>query len=63
MESNLRRALAISAGDPWVLVSSGIAIGLYIVTILFLVAAVVIAVRKRHVSPAETAGPEELLAD
>jgi putative tricarboxylic transport membrane protein len=52
MESNLRRALSISAGDPAILVSSGISIGFYIASAAFLALAVWMALRRR-----KTAGP------
>ena len=48
MESNMRRALSISAGDPWIFVSSGISIGLLLATFCFLVLAVALAFRKRR---------------
>ena len=48
MEANLRRALAISNGDPAILVSSGISIGLYMLVAFFLALAVFFAVRKRR---------------
>ena len=54
MEANMRRALSISAGDPTIFVSSGIAIGLLVATICFLCLAVVLALRKRRAAaPAE----------
>ena len=56
MESSLRRAMAISAGDPAILVSGGISIGLYIATAGFLIAAVWVAVRRRR----RNARPTEL---
>ncbi|ORE93506.1 hypothetical protein ATO13_12551 [Stappia sp. 22II-S9-Z10] len=45
MEDNLRRALSISGGDPWILVHSPISIGLYIATAALLVIAFVFAER------------------
>ncbi len=61
MEANLRRALAISNGDPAILVSSGISIGLYILVAFFLALAVFFAVRKRRA--ARVAEDEVRLAD
>ena len=54
MESNMRRALSISAGDWSIFVSSGISIGLHLATLCFLTLAVVLAFRKRRATaPAE----------
>ncbi|HEY9568784.1 MAG TPA: tripartite tricarboxylate transporter permease, partial [Thalassobaculum sp.] len=46
LEINLRRALSISAGDWSVLVSSNLAIGLWIAGALMLVATVVLEIRR-----------------
>ena len=48
MEANLRRALSISNGDPTILVSSGISIGLYVLVAFFLGIAVFFSFRKRR---------------
>jgi putative tricarboxylic transport membrane protein len=55
MELNLRRALSLSGGDWGILISSWIAIGIYIATAALLAIAVVVAVRKRRSArPAQT---------
>ena len=46
MEQSFRRALAISGGDPTVLVRSPIAVGLYVATALLLILAAVLARRR-----------------
>lgn len=51
MENNLRRALAISGGDFMILVESPIAIGLYAVTGMMLVAAFALSGRRRDAGP------------
>ncbi|MCB8836578.1 tripartite tricarboxylate transporter permease [Aurantimonas sp. VKM B-3413] len=62
MEANMRRALAISAGDPWVFVESWISIVLYAATFLFLGLAVFFALRKRRSKP-PVVDPEAAMAD
>lgn len=47
-ENSLRRAMSISAGDPAILVSSGISVGLYIATAGFLIAALWMAISQRR---------------
>lgn len=47
-ERNLRRALVISGGDPAILVSSGIAIGLYIACAAFLILSFWMGLRARR---------------
>ena len=61
MEANLRRALAISNGDPAILISSGISIGLYVLVAFFLGLAVFFAFRKRRA--ARMAQDEMRIAD
>jgi putative tricarboxylic transport membrane protein len=63
MESNMRRALAISAGDPWIFVSSNISIGLYIATAFFLAAAIYMAIRNRPLIEAPRDDGGELTTD
>ncbi|MYZ49996.1 tripartite tricarboxylate transporter permease [Propylenella binzhouense] len=53
MESNFRRALSISGGDYAILFQSGIAIGLYVLTLLFLALAVFLGMRERRPPGAE----------
>lgn len=48
MESNLRRALSISGGDPTILFQSSISIGFYIASAAFLAIAVWMAIRQRR---------------
>jgi putative tricarboxylic transport membrane protein len=52
MENNLRRALSISGGDPSILVTSPIAVGLYSVTFMVLAAAFYIAFNTRRAARA-----------
>ena len=63
MESNLRRALAISGGDPSILVQSGISIGLYIACAGFLILAVWMAARERRARRSLMEHPEEYVED
>ncbi len=63
MEANLRRALSISGGDPWVLVDSWISIGFYVASAAFLLLAVWIAVRQRRAELATAGHPEDYVGD
>ncbi|HET7410781.1 MAG TPA: tripartite tricarboxylate transporter permease [Paracoccaceae bacterium] len=63
MEANLRRALSISGGDPSILVSSGITIGLYIACAVFLVVAVWMGVRQHRAGRSVSHHPEEYVGD
>ncbi len=63
MESNMRRALAISAGDPWIFVSSNISIGLYVATAFFLAAAIYMAIRNRPLIETPREDESELVPD
>lgn len=51
METNLRRALSISGGDYSILFASNITLVLYAITAVFLVVAVVYAMRRRRRTP------------
>lgn len=63
MESNLRRALSISGGDPAILVSSGISVGFYIASAAFLVLAVWMGVRQARAQRMTAGRPEEAIGD
>ena len=56
MENNLRRALSISGGDPLILITSPIAVGLYAVTFLVLAAAFYLSFSNRHAQRAAADG-------
>jgi len=58
MEFNLRRAMAISAGDWSILVSSPIAIGIYVFAVSLLVAGFVFTLLSRRASKAEIAAAD-----
>jgi putative tricarboxylic transport membrane protein len=53
MERNLRRAMSISDGDWSILIASPISVGLYIVTVAFLMLSVWLAVRDHRQTKSE----------
>jgi putative tricarboxylic transport membrane protein len=63
MENSLRRAMSISAGDIGILFQSGISIGLYAATAIFLLAAVWMAIRHRWAISIPREDREELVGD
>jgi putative tricarboxylic transport membrane protein len=52
MEQNLRRAMQASGGDWSILVASPLSIGLHVVTIAMVLAAIIFELRRRRQSPA-----------
>ena len=63
MEANLRRALAISGGEPGIFFASGISIGLYLASAAFLLLAIWMAVRRRRAEQMSPRRSEDAIGD